>query len=273
VVREVLGLRRIAWPGKAALLLAVGAAGGGAALAVASTGGGGAIEACVQVTSTKGPTGPLTVPNPSGPNLRIIDTSAGQSCNTAQGNVAMPYEQGLNWNGTGATGATGPSGPTGAEGAAGIADVITISGLTPSATAPPIGGMKLFGPGGHTTHFKFLSLELDQGSSAAQSPGAATGKRQHQPIRIVREVDRASPLLFQAVATAERFKTATVICRKAGSSHDDYLVITLTNVLVSSDQASSGGGNHELEAISFTYQSITIKPVTSNTPPDDWLGF
>ena len=40
--------------------------------------------------------------------------------------------------------------------------------------------------------------------------GAATGKRQHQPIRIVKEIDKASPRLWQALITNEVLSNCVV---------------------------------------------------------------
>ncbi len=42
--------------------------------------------------------------------------------------------------------------------------------------------------------------------------GLPSGKRQHKPIVITREVDSASPLIWQALATNESFKTVTIEC-------------------------------------------------------------
>jgi hypothetical protein len=83
-------------PGRAALLLAVGAAGGGAALAVASVpDGSGLVSACYQVTAA-GATVPVTTPG----NVRIIDPSANQHCNTAglpAGALERPLTLGATW--------------------------------------------------------------------------------------------------------------------------------------------------------------------------------
>jgi hypothetical protein len=83
-------------------VLTLVAAGAGAGVAVAAVpDGGGVITACVNVTTT---TDGVTVPNAgSGPNLTIIDPSAGQHCTAAPNGVAQTT---LTWN------ATGPQGPT-----------------------------------------------------------------------------------------------------------------------------------------------------------------
>jgi len=49
-----------------------------------------------------------------------------------------------------------------------------------------------------------VASQFDAGS------GQLTGRRIHKPIRIVREVDSASPLIWQALCTNEAIQTATI---------------------------------------------------------------
>jgi type VI secretion system secreted protein Hcp len=61
-----------------------------------------------------------------------------------------------------------------------------------------------------------------------------------EDIEIVKQVDSASPLLMLACASGQHIKKAVLYVRKAGGTQQDYYVVTLTDVLVSSYQ--SGGG-------------------------------
>ncbi len=79
--------------------------------------------------------------------------------------------------------------------------------------------------------------------------GMATGKRMHKPFTITKEVDKASPLLMKACASGQHFPQVDV---QLGSG-EKY---TLTDVMVASDQKSSGG--RPMETISFTYQKIEM---------------
>ncbi|HUE25204.1 MAG TPA: hypothetical protein VMP89_00405, partial [Solirubrobacteraceae bacterium] len=106
-------LDRIGRSGRVAALLAVGALGGAAALAVASVpDSSGVIHACYAVSS-----GATTVPATSGTNLlRIIDPSAGQTCNPAGAPGSTGTEAALNWNAAGQQGPAGPAGQNGSPG-------------------------------------------------------------------------------------------------------------------------------------------------------------
>ncbi len=78
--------------------------------------------------------------------------------------------------------------------------------------------------------------------------GQATGRRMHKPLTIVREIDKASPLLAQACASGKHFSEVDV---DLASGH-----YKLSDVVISSDTKS--GGDRPVETISFTYQKIEM---------------
>src|ERR1700754_1461227 len=84
---------------------------GGAVAIAAVPGNDGVINACYEVAQNG------TTPLAGVPNLRIIDPSAGQSCNPPGG--AGPTEHALSWNVSGPPGAGGAAGSPGAQGATG----------------------------------------------------------------------------------------------------------------------------------------------------------
>jgi len=71
--------------------------------------------------------------------------------------------------------------------------------------------------------------------------GGGAGKVQFQDIHFVSKINKASPTLFSRCATGEHIKVATLSCRKAGGGQQEFLKITLQEVLVSSYQ--TGGAN------------------------------
>lgn len=92
--------------------------------------------------------------------------------------------------------------------------------------------------------------------------GQASGKRQHQPITIVKEVDQTSPKLWTALVTNETITSAVLkvwssAAVPTGSETLAY-TITLTNALIMSiDESLPEGSTTAMrEQISFTYQKI-----------------
>ncbi len=66
--------------------------------------------------------------------------------------------------------------------------------------------------------------------------GGGTGKFAALPFQFTAKVSKASPKLFQACATGQHLKVATLAARKAGERPSEYLKVTLTDVLVASYQ-------------------------------------
>jgi len=102
-------------------------------------------------------------------------------------------------------------------------------------------------------------------SARDAASGLPTGKRQHKPLTITKETDKASPLLFRALVTNE---TLTEVGLKFFAAHanggeTNHYTIKLTNaVIVSIDtdmqnnKSDPGTRLPVLEQVSFTYQKI-----------------
>ena len=110
--------------------------------------------------------------------------------------------------------------------------------------------------------------------------GQRSGQRQHSPVTIVKELDKSSPLFFNAAATNETLKsvTCTLYRTALGSMTRAYYKIALTDASVVEIKDSGDGVNgtaqgDERERISFTYQKIELTDLDSNTTAtDDWLS-
>lgn len=81
-----------------------------------------------------------------------------------------------------------------------------------------------------------------------------------QEIFLTKNVDAASPLLMANAALGTTLKDATLALRKADSSQEDYLVITLKDVLVSSvSSGASRAGGDAIETVSLVFSSANVK--------------
>jgi hypothetical protein len=237
-------LERIGRPGRAALLIAVGAAGGGVALAVASVpDGSGVIHACYAV-----PDQGQTQPNGSpGDSFRVIDPGAGQHCNTAVNEAT------LNWS---VTGAPGPPGARGAPGPPGTGNTFTATIVNPRIknSATPVGTLTL-GTGRSALKTKILAFAV------ANAHGGAGAKVAIHDISFTKKENKASPKLFKFCATGKHFPEAKLVVRKAGKGQHEFLKITLTDVLISSFKAAPGGGGNAKpqENLSLNFTKIEYK--------------
>lgn len=111
--------------------------------------------------------------------------------------------------------------------------------------------------------------------------GLATGKRQHKPIVITKEIDKASPLLFKALVTNETLTEAVLkfFAPQANGTEANNYTIKLTNAAIASIQTDMENNKFEpgtklpvLERIALTYQKIEWTWVDGGvTTGDDWI--
>jgi type VI secretion system secreted protein Hcp len=100
-------------------------------------------------------------------------------------------------------------------------------------------------------------------ASASTAGGHAVGRTEHGDIIVTKEIDSASPMLYQALSGGTTFQSAQIdIYRAAGDGRRvKYLEISLKNVLVSHVTFAIDGGPLPLESLSLRYAAIQWKYV------------
>ena len=86
--------------------------------------------------------------------------------------------------------------------------------------------------------------DLDSWSFGSSQSGSFSpdGQVEAQEFRFVKNVDKAGPKLLEAVATGQHIPQTSLTCRKAGKEQQEYMKITLSDVLVSAYHVSGSGG-------------------------------
>jgi type VI secretion system secreted protein Hcp len=111
-----------------------------------------------------------------------------------------------------------------------------------------------------------------QAGTHAGGGGGGAGKVQMQDFHFVMKINKASPKLMLACATGQHIKKAVLTCRKAGGKQEDFLKVTMSDLLVSSYQ--TGGSGHSdivpTDQISLNYSKIEIE--YKEQKPDGSLG-
>ncbi len=117
--------------------------------------------------------------------------------------------------------------------------------------------------------------------------GQATGKRQHKPFVITKELDKSSPLLYKALVNNENITTWELqhFTSQSGGSGGggaevNHYTVKLTNAkIVDIKSIMLNNKNPELsryaeyEEIAFTYQKIEWLWVLGGiTASDDWIA-
>lgn len=97
----------------------------------------------------------------------------------------------------------------------------------------------------------------NQGTFGAGGGGGG-GKASFSDITITKFADKSTPKLLTAVATGQHIKSMVLVCRKAGGDKQEYLKVTLTDVLVSSYQSMALGTDGPIpkEEIKLNYGVI-----------------
>ena len=89
--------------------------------------------------------------------------------------------------------------------------------------------------------------------------GGGAGKANFQDLSVTKYIDAASATLMLACASGKHFKTGKIIVRKAGESPLEYLIIEITNILVSSYSTGGSGGEERLtENVSLNFQKVKV---------------
>jgi type VI secretion system secreted protein Hcp len=115
-------------------------------------------------------------------------------------------------------------------------------------------------------------------TAADRATGQTAGKRMHSTITIVREVDKASPLLFKAMNTGEVLSSVDIefVHNGASANPEVYKTLHMSNVMVTSIKAVGGGGtDRPVESITFVAdtQDIVAKNKSGGKSAiDDWMA-
>src|SRR5262245_10290117 len=116
------------------------------------------------------------------------------------------------------------------------------------------------------------SWGMSNSGTAHTGGGAGAGKANVQDLSMTKYVDASSAALMLACCTGEHIPTATLVVRKAGTTPVEYIVVTLTECLITAVSTGGSGGEDRLTEnvtvnfakvkFSYTEQDATSKPKT-----------
>jgi type VI secretion system secreted protein Hcp len=102
------------------------------------------------------------------------------------------------------------------------------------------------------------SWGVSQTGTMGVGGGGGAGKANFNDLSIMHSVDKASPVLMAKCATGEHIKEATLVSRKAGKGQQEYLIIKMSDILVTSVQPS-GSSEHPMESVSLNFAKIDFE--------------
>ena len=100
---------------------------------------------------------------------------------------------------------------------------------------------------------------VSQSGPMAQGGGGGRSKASFSDLNFTHQLDKASPLLMLACATGQHIKDATITVRKAGEGQQEYLVVTMTDLLVTSVSTSGSDGETPMESVSLAFAKVDLE--------------
>ena len=96
-------------------------------------------------------------------------------------------------------------------------------------------------------------------SGPGHGGGGGAGKATFQDLSIVHHVDKATPKLLEACATGQHLKEATITHRKAGKGQVEFLIVKMSDVVITG--VTHGGGNDSpaVENVSLAFAKVDFE--------------
>ncbi len=113
----------------------------------------------------------------------------------------------------------------------------------------------------HKDEIEVLSWSwgVNNAGSMAFGSGGGEGKANFQDLSFTHYYDKASPVLWQYSTNGSHLKEATLTQRKAGKEQQEYLVIKMKDVIITSVQHGSAGSDRPTESVTIAFGSVAVE--------------
>ena len=96
-------------------------------------------------------------------------------------------------------------------------------------------------------------------STVGPGGGGGAGKPTFSDLNFTHRYDKAAPLLWRACAVGRQFSEATLVGAKQGKGPQDYLVIKMSDVVVTSASASDSTGGDAMEHVGVKFAKVDVE--------------
>ena len=130
----------------------------------------------------------------------------------------------------------------------------------------------------HAGEIEVLSWSwgVSQTGSMGHGGGGGAGKANFSDLSVMHQFDKASPNLMKACATGEHIKEATITVRKAGKGQQEFLIIKMSDVLITAvnpSAAADAAATAEHVALQCAKVDLEYKPQKADGSLDAGLHF
>ncbi len=88
--------------------------------------------------------------------------------------------------------------------------------------------------------------------------GGGAGKASFRDLTFTHHIDKASPLLLKGCATGQHLKEATITHRKAGKGQQEFLIIKMNDVIITSVTDGDTEDSH-VETVSLAFAKVDLE--------------
>ena len=105
--------------------------------------------------------------------------------------------------------------------------------------------------------------------------GGATGRASFHDLSFTHNIDKASPGLLRGCATGQHLKEATITHRKAGKGQQEYLIVKMNDVIITSVRNGDTDAGPHVESVSLTFAKVDLeyRPVKADGSLDAGVHF
>lgn len=127
-----------------------------------------------------------------------------------------------------------------------------------------------------TTELLAWSWGMSNSGTAHSGTGAGAGKVNVQDLSLTKYIDSGSPSLQLACCNGKHFPEALLTVRKAGENPLEYLVIKMSEVMITSVSTGGSGGEDRLTenvTLNFAKVEVTYTPQDATGKAGDPIPF
>ena len=104
------------------------------------------------------------------------------------------------------------------------------------------------------------SWGMSQSGTTHTGGGGGAGKVNVQDASFTKFIDKSSPDLMLACCNGKHYGEAKLVVRKAGENPLEYLIITMTDVMVTSVSTGGSGGEDRLtENVTLNFSKVKVE--------------
>jgi len=103
------------------------------------------------------------------------------------------------------------------------------------------------------------SWGMTQQGSGHHGGGSGTGKVNVQDLSFTKFLDKASPNIYKFCCNGKHYSEATLTVRKAGEKPVEYMIVKLTDVLITSVSTGGSGGDDKItENVTLNFGKVKV---------------